>query len=417
MLDIALLRLRNFRALMFTRVFITLALQAQAVIVGWQIYSITRDPFLLGLTGLAEAVPALLCALVSGHLVDVGRPHRIYRICVAVMALNTLVMVIIAGEYAGTPQSWIVPCLFIGVFISGIARSFVMPAGFSLLSSYVTRKEMPQAGAWLNTGFQTAAIGGPALAGIIYGQYGPHNAWLLPALALLAATLLSLTLSPHVRTDVPTREPAYQSIKNGWKFIFSQPVLLSVMALDMFAVLFGGAVAMLPAYADHVLHVGPEGLGALRAAPAIGSVAAALYMAIRPMRHLSGQLLLLVFAGFGLSIIGFGLSTSFFLSMFFLAASGVFDSINVVTRGSIVQLLTPPDMKGRVSSVNTMFIISSNEIGSFESGTAARLLGLVPSVVFGGLMSLGVVAFVAFFSPKLRKLSIDTHNDATDTAR
>lgn len=411
MLSFALLRIADLRRLMFTRFFITFALQAQAVIVGWQIYSITKNPFLLGLTGLAEALPALICALFSGHFVDIGKPHLIYRICIAVLAVNTLGMAVIAGGYFDAPDSWIVPTLFVGVFISGMARSFAMPSAFALLSGYVTRKDMPSASAWLNSAFQTAAVGGPAIAGLVYGGYGPHGAWILPTAALLMATVIAMSLSPHKRAQIERREPAFQSIRNGWRFIFKNPVIMSVMALDMFAVLFGGAVAMLPAFADHVLHVGPEGLGALRAAPAIGSVATALFLAVRPLRYLSGKMLLLVFAGFALSMIGFGLSESFWLSMIFLAASGAFDCINVVIRTSIVQLLTPEDMKGRVSSVNTMFVISSNEIGAFESGTAAALMGLVPSVIFGGVMSLAVIVAIAIYSPKLRKLVIDTHHD------
>lgn len=412
MLSFSILRNRDFRHLMATRFFITFALQAQAVVVGWQIYSITRDPFLLGLTGLVEAVPALVCALVSGHFVDVGRPQRIYRICIAAAALITLALASIGGGYIAATQSTIVLTLYAGVFLSGIARSFVMPSAFALLSSYVTRKDMPAATAWLNSGFQTAAVSGPALAGIMYGGYGPSGAWLLPACALACAVALAFTLSPIPRMDKARREPAIESIKNGWKFIFSNRVLLSVMTLDMFAVLFGGAVAMLPAMADHVLHVGPEGLGALRAAPAVGSMFTALALAMRPMRHLSGKTLLWVFAGFGVSMLGFGLSTAFWFSLLCLAASGVFDCINVVIRSSIVQLLTPADMRGRVSSVNSMFIISSNEIGAFESGLAARLMGLVPSIVFGGVMTLAITAAVAFFSPSLRKTAIDSHHDA-----
>ncbi|NBX66415.1 MAG: MFS transporter [Proteobacteria bacterium] len=417
MLSFDVLKIPNFRRLLFTRFFVTFALQAQAVIVGWQIYSITKDPFLLGLTGLAEAVPALLCALVSGHFVDVGNPRLIYRFCIGVLAANTLVLALLAGGYADAPEAWIVPALFVGVFISGIARSFVMPSAFALLSSYVDRKDMPGATAWLNTGFQTAAIGGPAIAGLVYAGFGPHGAWLMPTAALVMATVFACTLTQIKRDPVEKREPAIESIKNGWRFIFKNPIILSVMTLDMFAVLFGGAVAMLPAFADHVLHVGPEGLGALRAAPAVGSVVTALCLAIWPFRYLSGRLLLFVFGGFAFSMIGFGLSTNFWLSMVFLAASGAFDCVNVVIRTSIVQLMTPPDMKGRVSSVNSMFIISSNEIGAFESGLAARLMGLVPSVVFGGVMSLLVVLGVAFFSPSLRKLVIDTHHDRDDPAK
>jgi MFS family permease len=411
MLSFDVLRISNFRRLMFTRFFITFALQAQAVIVGWQIYSMTKDPLLLGLVGLAEAVPALLCSLVAGHFVDIGRPHIIYRLSITVLALNALFLLLVAGGYVGAAEAWIIPCLFAGVFASGLVRSFTMPCSFSMFSSYVPRRDLSAGAAWLNTGFQTAIVTGPAIAGLVYGVYGADAAWCLPVSALFLAVVLSLLLRPISRLDVEKREPAIQSIKNGWRFILNSPVILSVMALDMFAVLFGGAVAMLPAFADQILHVGPQGLGMLRAAPAVGSVFMALYLAVKPLRYLSGRVLLGAFIGFGVSMIGFGLSETFWISMLFLAFSGMFDSINVVMRSSIVQLLTPPDMKGRVSSVGSMFIISSNEIGAFQSGVAASLMGLVASVVFGGVASLGVVAAVAFFSPSLRRLVIDTHND------
>lgn len=411
MLSFALLKNTDFRALLFTRFFITFALQAQAVIIGWQVYDITKDPLMLGLVGLAEALPALTCALFAGHFVDVGRPQRIYRLCISANAVNTLIMAIIAGGYMQSPEGWILPVLFFGIFMSGIARSFVMPSAFALLSSYVDRKDMPAASAWLNTGFQTAAVLGPASAGIVYAIYNAHGAWMLPTLSLLCASILVTRLTPMMAVPREQREPAIVSIVNGWRFILKNPVLLSVMTLDMFAILFGGAVAMLPAFADHILNVGPEGLGALRAAPAVGAMATALILAMRPLRHLSGTALLWVFVGFGLSIIGFGLSQNFWVSMVFLALSGVFDCVNVVIRTSMVQLLTPPDMKGRVSSVNTMFVISSNEIGAFESGLTARLMGLVPSVVFGGIMTLLISGGIAWFCPSLRKTLMDTHAD------
>lgn len=415
MLSFSLLRLRDFRFLVITRFCITMALQAQAVIVGWQIYSITRDPWMLGLTGLAEAAPALFSALFAGHIVDKSRPTRIYFWSISAMALNSFVLMLLGGGHFAASQSTIIASLFLGVFISGIARSFTMPSAFTLLPRYVTRPQLSAASAWLNSSFQTAAIGGPAIAGLIYGGYGAHGAWYLPVLLLICAAIMARALTAQNPSRGDVREPAFQSIKAGWAFILKTPVVLSVMALDMFAVLFGGAVAMLPAYADQILHVGAEGLGALRAAPALGSVSAALFLAMRPMRHLSGTRLLWVFAGFGVCMIGFGLSTAFWLSMLFLAASGMFDCINVVIRSTIIQLMTPDHMRGRVSSVNSMFVISSNEIGAFESGTAARFLGLVPSVVLGGIATLGIVIGIAILSPSLRKTVIDSHDDGNVT--
>jgi hypothetical protein len=204
------------------------------------------------------------------------------------------------------------------------------------------------------------------------------------------------------------REAAWVSIKAGWTFVLKTPVLLSLMALDMFAVLFGGAVAMLPAYADLVLHVGSEGLGALRAAPALGGVATALTLAVKPMKKITAVRMFWAVSGFGACMVGFGLSHIFWVSLVFLVISGAFDSVSMLIRGTLMQLLTPDTMRGRVSAINSMFIISSNEIGSFESGTAARLMGLVPSVVFGGCMTLVVVLTTAFSSSKLRKTVVDT---------
>ncbi len=222
------------------------------------------------------------------------------------------------------------------------------------------------------------------------------------------ALLISKPHRQHKSSE--QREPAVQSIKAGWKFILGNRVLLSVMALDMFAVLFGGAVAILPAFADTVLHIGSEGLGMLRAAPAIGSISMALFLALRPMQHIRARTLLWVITGFGVCMIGFGLSQHFLVAAFFLMLSGAFDSVSMVVRGTLMQLLIPERMRGRVSAVNSMFIISSNEIGAFESGAAASLLGLVPSILFGGAMTLLVVASTALLAPPLRRLVINTED-------
>ncbi|MCC7305029.1 MAG: MFS transporter [Alphaproteobacteria bacterium] len=400
----SVLRLRDFRLLLVTRMGMMMALQAQAVIVGWQVYSITKDPFLLGLTGLVEAVPAIFCALFAGHVVDISHPQRVYMMCIGTLALNSLLLMIVAGGYAPMDETHVLYFIFAGVFVSGLARSFAMPAAFSILPKIVPRKEFPAATAWQSSMFQIGAISGPAIAGLIYGGYGPHGAWLFPVSVIgLAFLMASFMRLPSFERDT-ARPKAFESIREGWAFILGNKTLLTVMAIDMFAVLFGGAVAMLPAFADQVLHVGAEGLGALRAAPAMGAIVTALIFALRPMKTISAQRLLLVVTGFGICMIGFGLSEYFWLSMLFLALSGAFDSVSMIIRGTMMQLLTPDRMRGRVAAVNSMFIISSNEIGAFESGVAAKLFGLVPSVVIGGVGTLIVVATAALSKDFRRKV-------------
>lgn len=410
-LSFSVLRLPSFRPLLLSRALTTMALVAQAVIVGWQIYSITHDPFYLGLIGLTEAVPAIFCALFAGHIVDISRPYTVYILCIGTHVLNTLMLAAVGGGFITVTPDYLFYFIFIGVFISGLARSFLIPASFSMVPKIVPRKDIPAASSWLMSGFQIAAVGGPMLAGLLYGGYGARGAWFLPVfLLLMAFAIMSFIRVPYMRRTDEKRENAVRSIIAGWTFILKNQTLLSVMALDMFAVLFGGAVAMLPAFADQVLHVGAEGLGLLRAAPGIGAIVMALFLAVRPMKKISARLLLWVVAGFGVCMIGFGLSQSFWLSMLFLFFSGLFDSVSMITRGTLMQLLTPESMRGRVSAVNSMFIISSNEIGAFESGVAARFLGLTPSVVLGGIVTLGVVGIAAWLTP-LRKVTVDSEKE------
>lgn len=410
-LSYAVLRNRNFRLLLGTRLAAVFGLQAQAVIVGWQVYTLTHDAFMLGLVGLTEAIPAIVCALFAGHIVDISRPHRVFMIALAGLTTCALGLLLIAGDYVKLPHQHVLAVLFIGVFLSGIARSFIMPASFTLLSQIVPRHDIPAAGAWMTSGFQLAAITGPAIAGMIYGGYGSHIAWFMPV-AFLTVSLFAVSAigrdHRQFRRAVEQREPAVQSIKAGWRFVLHNRVLLPIMALDMFAVLFGGAVAILPAFADQILHTGSEGLGLLRASPAVGSIMTALYFAVNPMKKIRASWLLSVIVGFGVCMICFGLSKSFYAAAFFLAASGAFDSVSMVIRGTLMQLLIPDAMRGRVSALNSMFIISSNEIGAFESGAAASLLGLVPSIVIGGCMTLLVAGFTAVFCTDLRKLVVET---------
>ena len=414
-LSFNVLKYPDFRLLLCTRLFGGTAMQAQAVIVGWQIYSITKSPFMLGLSGLFEAIPALACALFAGHVVDSFRPHRVFHICIGLLALNMLMLFLIGGKIIPFEDGTIVYWLFAGVFVSGLLRSFLMPASFVLQPQIIPRNENSAASAWLTGTFQTAIISGPAIAGIIYGGYGATTAWTIPVSLMAIEFLVIAMMSKKIKNykAAEKREPAVQSIKAGWKFILTNKILLSVMALDMFAVLFGGAVSMLPAFADQVLHVGSEGLGILRASPAIGAILVALYLATNPLKTIKATTLLWVVAGFGICIIGFGLSQYFWLSLVFLAISGAFDSVSMIIRSTLMQLLTPDAMRGRVSSVNSMFIISSNEIGSFESGTAARFLGLVPSVVFGGICTITIVALTALCVPKFRRTVVNENHEVT----
>lgn len=405
--DLNVLKIRNFRFLLATRMLIMMALQSQSVIVGWQIYEITKDAFMLGLTGLAEAIPAISCAFFAGHVVDVGNPRRIYILAIGTLALNTITLAAFAGGYAPIHEGWLLYLIYFGIFLSGLARAFVIPASFTMLSLVVKREEMPAAAAWLGTGFQTSSIIAPAAAGLIYGGYSAHGAWLMPATLLICAFMAvnALKVGSHPRGE--KKESAVKSITAGWKFIWEHKVLLSMMALDMFAVLFGGAVAMLPAVAEEILKAGPQALGALRAAPALGAIFATLYLALNPMKKVSAVRLLWVVTGFGICMIGFGLSKTLWISMAFLALSGIFDSISMTIRATLMQLLTPDHMRGRVSSISSMFIISSNEIGAFESGTAARLLGLAPSIIFGGVGTLLVTGIIARLSPQLRRTVVE----------
>jgi MFS family permease len=408
-LSFSVLRVRDFRLFLCARIFGLLAMQAQAVIVGWQLYELTKDPLMLGLIGLAEAIPAITCAFFAGHFVDIGKPYRIYCLCFFLMSLISATLLLFAGEFFVVEKNILIAIIFVGIFLSGIVRSFIMPASFSLLSKIVARSYIPAASAWLSSGFQLGAIIGPAMAGLIYGGYGKTVAWFIPVCFLGGASFLLLAIKGNARhhRNENAREPALQSMLAGWRYILKTPPLLAIMALDMFAVLFGGAVAMLPAFADQILHVGSEGLGLLRASPAVGAIFAALFLAVRPFKIIHGKTLLKAVFGFGICMLGFGLSENFLLSLFLLALSGAFDSVSMVIRSTLLQLLTPEDMRGRISSVSSMFIISSNEIGAFESGVAAKALGLAQSVVFGAFATLFIVVSTAKFSPKLRNIKID----------
>jgi len=381
---------------------LTIAREAQIVVVGWQVFALTRDPLALGLIGLAEALPFIAIALYAGHLADRAARRTIAiagAFAVLLSAVALLLLTITPGAISST-RIWPV---YLVIALSATARSFMRPAVFALSAEVLPRELYPNAVAWRSSTWHLAAVAGPAAGGVLYGVAGPALAYtaVIIGMALGVAILLSLAhrAKPALIDDIPFAE----SLKSGIRFVFSEQVLLAAMTLDLFAVLFGGAVALLPAFAK-LLESGPEGLGFLRAAPAIGSIVTGLVVAHRPPMRNTGVSLFTSVAGFGVCMIAFALSRSFWLSFALLVVSGVCDNVSVVIRSTLLQTRTPQHLLGRVSSVNQIFIGSSNEIGEFESGVAARLLGVVPSVVFGGCMTLLVVAVTAWRAPKLRAM-------------
>ena len=403
------LSIPDFKTLFWTRLSSTTALQIQAVIVGWQIYQIKPDPLLLGLVGLAEAIPAISMSFISGHIVDTHRPARVFRWALLAMIFNALLLSIAVQQKWPLEDFHRLILLYVGIFISGAARSFVSPSVFSLIPQIVPREELGSAAAWNSSSYQFASIVGPAMGGLAYAQLGTQLAFALPVLLQTFALTLAFRLTRKTKElkNEFEHETFVKSVTTGIRFAFGHRVLLSTMTLDMFSVLFGGAVAVLPVFANEVFKTGPTGLGLLRAAPSLGSVLVALWLGFKPMKVISGRTLLIVVAGFGLTTIGFSLSANFALALVFLAASGAFDGISMVIRSTLLQILTPENMRGRISSLSSVFITSSNEIGAFESGLAARAMGLIPSVVFGGVMTLVVVGFTWWKIPDLAKTQID----------
>ena len=383
-----------------------MGLESQAIMVSWLVYELSHDPLLLGLIGLAEAIPAIGFSFWAGHVVDNRKPAWVYRLATLTLIFNSLLIWITA--VAPMPLNTRLVLLFVGVFISGMVRSFTGPATFALISHIVPRAQMAEASAFNSGAFQLASVIGPAAGGIIYGELGAPIAFAFPIVFLLITAFMQMRFSTSTREmrSEAKREPFVESVRGGIRYVFEHKALLAPMVLDMFSVLFGGAVAVLPIFSDEILHAGSKGLGFLRAAPSVGAALIAIILVYRPLRTISGKVLLVVVTGFGLATIAFGLSRSFALAFFFLALSGLFDGISMVIRNTILQLLTPNHMRGRISSLSSIFITSSNEIGAFESGVAARYLGLIPSIVVGGSLTLLVVGVTAWLSPELRHTSI-----------
>ena len=403
----AALRYPEFRSFLTIRFFLTFAYQIQAVIIGWYIYQLTKDPFSLGLIGLAEAIPALGIALYGGYVADKSEKTKLLKLILAGMFVCSLVLFLVTlpAFSSDLSQSTIVLTIYFMIFGIGIARGFMGPVIFSLMAQIIPREHYPNSSTWNSAGWQVASIAGPAFGGLVYAYAGISVTFFLILVFLLTSFACIFFLQKRPPQFVP-QENMMESLKEGIGFVFRSRMLLGAMSLDLFSVFFGGAVALIPVVASEVLHVGAEQFGMMRAAPAIGAVLTMLFMARHSPMNKPWRNLLFAVTGFGLSIIGYGLSTSFYLTLFFLFFEGVFDSVSVVIRSTIMQLLTPDNMRGRVSAVNSMFIGSSNEIGAFESGLTARLMGTVPAIIFGGSMTLVIVSLTYLKTKKLVPLGL-----------
>ena len=400
----AVLRNPDYRWFIASMWLVTLGLQMQGVVVGWQVYERTGDPLALGLVGLSEALPFLGVALFGGHAADRLNRLRLCMTSTLSLALCSVLLLLFTWRSLTGPLASQVAPIYGIIFLTGIVRAFYRPANVALGTDLLPKELYAAGSTWRVSVFHSGMVIGPAIGGLVYAWKGPIAAHLLVGLLLLAgfAGLLPLRYTP--KAVRPREGSIFASLREGLRFVFSQRLLLSAISLDLFAVLFGGAVAVLPVFAKEVLNTGPHGLGLLRAAPAVGSVLMGLTLAHLPPLRRAGRTLLICVAAFGVFTIAFAISRSFLLSCLLLAASGAVDNVSVVLRATLLQTLTPEHMLGRVSSVNQVFIGSSNEIGAFESGLAARLMGLVPSVVFGGCMTLLVVAFTTWRVPELRKM-------------
>jgi hypothetical protein len=391
------LRQPEFRRFLSGTLAIFLAALIQSTVVGWQVYSLTKDPLSLGYVGLAEALPFLALTLVGGWVAD-QMDRRL-------LTLLSLLVVLAGGIWLlllnlGIPRS--VWPFYAVQALSGLGRAFLRPASVALGTELVPREVLPNAAMWRTTVFTIAAIAGPSAGGLLVGFGSPRLAYSVMTVLLGLGFVLLLTLAPRPRPATGKR--LGEGLAEGIRFVFSHQVILGALSLDLFAVLFGGAIAMLPAFAQDVLHVGGVGFGFMRAAPSVGAILMSLALSHRRPLQRTGPALMWSVAFFGLTWILFAVSKSYVWSLALLAVGGALDGLSMVVRGTLTQTLTPEHLMGRVLAVNSFFIGSSNEIGAFESGLAARLLGLVPSVAFGGAMTLLTVGLTAWRAPKLRRL-------------
>ena len=412
----AALRIREFNIFLLLRFIMVFSWSMQFIVIEWEVYSLTKSALSLGIVGLMEVVPAILMALFAGHFVDQNEKKGLLLKCIIGFLIISLGLFLLTwepfrGNFSGKT---ILYSIYFLVFLGGIVRAFLGPTIFSLLSLIVPKNLYPNAATWSSSVWQISSVLGPAVAGFSITIIGVSGSMLfvLACSFLALITLSQISKKPILNPKIG--EPIMQSLKEGVKFVYNSKTIFGAISLDMVAVLFGGAVALLPIYAQDILKVGPEGFGVLRAAPALGAFITMFISAYVPLNKNAGMKLLFSIFAFGICIIVFGISTLFWLSVIALFLSGVVDGISVVIRQTILQLKTPDHMRGRVSAVNSIFVGSSNELGAFESGLTAKLMGTVTSVVFGGTMTLIIVVFTGFASPTFRKLDLQKDIDENE---
>jgi MFS family permease len=391
----------NFVAFTLARFFIVVALEMQSVAVGWQVYEITRRPLDLGYVGLAQFAPGFVLFLFAGHATDLLDRRKLLMWCYAGYGLCSALLLTISWR---APHS--VHLIYAVLVLVGVSRSFSFPVSRALLPHLVPEEHFANAVAWNASTYQIANISGPALGGIAYALFrGPHAVYALAVAVSILSVILTLRIHPlPTSPQKAEREPiSLRTILAGFSFIGEKKLILGAISLDMFAVLLGGAVALLPVYAREILHTGPWGLGLLRSAPGVGAALMAIAVAHRPIRRRAGLTMLLAVAAFGVFTIVFGISHSLIFSLLALFLTGAADMVSVIIRATLIQVATPDEMRGRVNAVDMLFIGVSNELGQFESGLTAQWFGTVPAVILGGVGTLVVIATWAWLFPELRK--------------
>lgn len=401
------LKIPEFRNLMTGRFFLVLSFRMLATLMGWWIYQLTKDPFAIGLIGLSEVIPAVSTALYAGHVIDNSEKKKLLLICnyAYVFLIGLLLIPAFFGSsllhFSNKEISYFIYAV---IFFTGFCRAFIGPIIPSMIPKIVNREKLPNAITLNQATFLTASVSGHALGGFLIHWIDISGTIIVVVCLMIFSSLFFWLIKKHPSENTDKELSVVKSMREGLAYIYKTKEILGALFLDMFAVLFGGAVAMIPVFATDILKVGSEGFGLLNAASDIGSMCIIAFLAFVPLKANQGKILLVAVAGFGLCIIGFGMSKLYWLSFFLLVCSGMLDGISVVIRGTIVQLKTPDHIRGRVLSVNSIFIMSSNEMGQFESGVAAKLLGVVRSVIFGGTMTVLIALLVGSTVPKLRKM-------------
>lgn len=413
----AALRIKEFNIFLLLRLFLVFGWSMQFIVIEWQVYSITKDPLSLGIIGLMEIIPAFTMALFAGHIVDQKEKRNLLAICIAAFSLISLgLFLLTTDEVVGNwSTKSILYTIYALIFFGGFLRAFFGPIIFSLVALIVPKKTYPNAATWSTSTWKTAAVLGALFGGFFISWIGVDNTLCIVFVMVVVSFFLNFLIKKKPILNKKIGEPVIQSLKVGIRFVFQNKAILGALTLDMIAVLFGGTVAILAIFAQDVLEVGSEGFGILNASISLGSIVTMFATTYIPISRNTGRKLLISIFIFGVSIIGFGLSSVFWISVLLLFISGAADGISMIIRQTILQLKTPDDMRGRVSSVNSMFVGSSNELGAFESGLAAKLIGPVAAVVFGGTMTLITVFAIGVKNPVLRDLDlradIEAHED------